>query len=155
MYERRTADLDGDVVVFLIGMNINHWRAVRSWLPVVQAMPRMLAELNRHPDLGLLKAYSGWLFGGPALVQYWRSYDSLLAYARSTESEHLPAWRRFNRAARDTDAVGIWHETYQVTAGQWETIYGGMKDVGLLGAVGGRALSPGSTSATRMGSSQP
>ena len=33
------------------------------------------------------------------------------------------AWRAFNRAARNTDAVGIWHETYRATAGQWETIY--------------------------------
>jgi hypothetical protein len=151
MYDRRTAHIDGDFVVFLIGMNVNRWRAVRAWSPVVQAMPRMLAELRRRPDLGLIKAYSGWMFGGPASIQYWRSYDQLLAYSRNSDSEHLPAWRAFNRAARDTDAVGVWHETYRVSGGHWETIYGGTKDIGLLGAVGGRTLVRGSTSATRIG----
>lgn len=151
MYERKTADIDGDFVVFLIGMNVNRWRAVRAWWPVARAMPRMLIELRNRPDLGLLKVYNGWMFGGPAAIQYWRSYEALVDYSRSSDSEHLPAWRAFNRAARATDGVGIWHETYRVAAGQWETIYGGMKDVGLLGAVGGHTLAGGSTSATRMG----
>lgn len=150
MYERRTAYIDGDFVVFLIGMNVNRWRSVRAWLPVVRAMPRMLAELGRRPELGLIRAYSGWMFGGPALVQYWRSYEQLVAYSRSADAAHLPAWRAFNRAARRTDAVGIWHETYRVSSGQWETIYGGMKDVGLLGAVGGRSLTGTSTSSSRI-----
>jgi len=110
----------------------------------------MLAELRRDPDLGLLKAYTGWMFGGPASIQYWRSYDELLAYSRSSDSDHLPAWRAFSHAARSTDAVGIWHETYRVTAGQWEAIYG-TKDVGLLGAVGGYTLHHTSTSSTRIG----
>jgi hypothetical protein len=151
MYERRTAAIDGDFVVFLIGMNVNRWRAVRAWLPVVQAMPRMLAELRGRPDLGLLKAYSGWMFGGPASIQYWRTFDGLVAYSRRADSEHLPAWRAFNRAARRTDAVGIWHETYRVTAGQWEAVYGGMTAVGLLGAAGGRTVGTGSTAAIRIG----
>lgn len=151
MYERKTAEIDADFVVFLIGLNVNRWTAVRSWQPAMQAMPRMLSELRRRPDLGLLKAYSGWMFGGPASIQYWRSYEDLVAYSRSTDSDHLPAWRAFNRAARKTDAVGIWHETYRVTNGQWETIYGGMTDVGLLGAVGGRSLDQKSTSAMRIG----
>jgi len=151
MYERKTADIDGDFVVFLIGTNISSWRKVGAWRPVLQAMPRMLRELQNRPDLGLLKAYPGWMFGGPAVIQYWRSYDQLVAYSRGTDSEHLPAWRAFNRAALATDAVGIWHETYRVSAGQWETIYGGKKAVGLYGAVGGHTLVRGSTSAMRIG----
>jgi hypothetical protein len=151
MYERRSAQVDGDFVVFLIGMTVNRWQSVSAWLPVFRAMPRMLAELERRRDLGLLHAYGGWMFGGPASVQYWRSYDDLTAYSRSADSEHLPAWRAFNRAARSTDAVGIWHETYRVTSGQWETIYGSTKDIGLLGAVGGHVLAGASTSRTRIG----
>ncbi len=91
------------------------------------------------------------MFGGPASIQYWRSYDDLVAYARSSDSDHLPAWRAFNHAARSTDAVGIWHETYRVTTGGWETIYGRINAVGLLGAVGGRTLEHRSTSSTRIG----
>ena len=57
---RQTASLDDEVVVFLIGMRINRLRSLRSWLPAFRAMPRMLAELNRDPELGLLGAHSFW-----------------------------------------------------------------------------------------------
>lgn len=36
---RMTAAAEGDMVVFLIGMRINRFRALRSWLPVTAAMP--------------------------------------------------------------------------------------------------------------------
>lgn len=36
-----TADMEGEFVVFLIGMRINKWWKLRSWLPVFFAMPRM------------------------------------------------------------------------------------------------------------------
>ena len=42
--ERLTASLDGDFVVFLIGLRINKPLHIHKWLPVVQAMPRMLTE---------------------------------------------------------------------------------------------------------------
>jgi hypothetical protein len=139
MYERVTADTDEGFVVFLLGMRINRWRAVRQWQPVTRAMPRMLTELREHPQLGMVKAYGGLLFGGPATIQYWRSFEHLESYARSHDSEHLPAWRRFNRAAKDTDAVGIWHETYVIAPGRWEAIHRGMPHaVGLPGAFGAR-----------------
>lgn len=151
-YVRRSADIEGDFVVLVIGAHVNRWRDVRAWLPVFRGMPRMIRELEAHPELGLLKAYNGWMFGGPTSIQYWRSYDALVAYARSADAEHLPAWRAFNRATRrHPDSVGIFHEAYRVSAGQWETIYGAMPDVGLLGASRARDLSRSSTSASRMG----
>jgi hypothetical protein len=51
---RYTADIDGDFVVFLIGMRVNHPLRVRKWLPVVAAMPKMLKVLSQHPELGCL-----------------------------------------------------------------------------------------------------
>jgi len=150
MPERLTADIDDDFVVFLIGMHVNRWRSVRSWGPVFRAMPAMLAELRAKPELGLLKAYQGWMFGGPAVVQYWRSFEQLVAYSRDSGSEHLPAWRKFNRLIAHTQAVGIWHETYEVSAGQWEAIYADMPAVGLMGAVGSRSLNAESTADTRL-----
>jgi hypothetical protein len=152
MYERLTADTDQDFVVFILGMRVNRWASVRSWRPVIQAMPRMLTELRANPDLGMMKAYSCWLFGGPAALQYWRSFDDLLAYSRKSDAAHLPAWRDFNRAAAKTDAVGIWHETYKISSGQWEAIYGGMSPVGLAGAVGQRSLKKQSTAEQRLAS---
>ncbi len=51
---RMAAEVDGDFVVFLIGMRINKpWKAW-AWLLVLLAMPRMLRELARHPELGCL-----------------------------------------------------------------------------------------------------
>ena len=39
---RFTADIDGDFVVFLIGMRVNHPLRVSKWWPVASAMPKML-----------------------------------------------------------------------------------------------------------------
>lgn len=123
---------DGPLVVFLIGMRINRFHRPDKWLPVAQAMPRMLKELARRPDLGLI---GHELAMAPIrtlmTVQYWRDFDALHAYAHMTEAEHLPAWRAFNRASKGNDAVGIFHETYAVEAGAHESIYVAMPPFGL------------------------
>ena len=46
-----------------------------------------------------------------------------------------PAWRAFNRNVRSNGDVGIWHETYVVRPGSYETIYNNMPPYG-LGRVG-------------------
>ncbi len=129
--DRMTAAIEGDFVVFLIGMRINHWHKPWTWLPVAQAMPRMLAELAREPDLGLLHA--GGHFAGRNLftIQYWRSFDALHAYAHAPARAHRPAWTAFNRAIGSGGDVGIWHETYLVAAGQYESVYNNMPPFGL------------------------
>jgi hypothetical protein len=143
---RRVARLDGDFVVFLIGMRINRpWRP-DQWLPVLRAMRPMLRELAADPGSGFLGATSGFLAGGPALVQYWRSFEDLERYARDRDASHLPAWRAFNRLVRDSGGVGIWHETYRVRGGEYEAIYGNMPRVGLAAVGEHRPI--GSTSAT-------
>jgi hypothetical protein len=130
---RMTAELEGDFVVFLISMRINRPWKVHKWLPVAMAMPRMLAELAAHPDIGCLATYSR--FG--LIVQYWRSFEHLEAYARSSAHAHWPAWTAFNRTVRVASGdVGIWHETYLVRAGEYETVYGSMPRMGL--ALAGR-----------------
>ncbi|MQY12183.1 hypothetical protein SRB5_23130 [Streptomyces sp. RB5] len=138
VYERVTADTDGEVVVFLIGMRINRFRSVRSWWPAFRAMPRMLKELTKDPDSGLL--HHILLTGNPRtyyVVQYWESKEKLFAYASRQESEHRPAWAAFNRAVRAGNGrVGIWHETYSVPAGHYENIYFGMPPAGLGAAYG-------------------
>jgi hypothetical protein len=105
---------------------------LHKWLPVFVAMPRMLKELQRHPECGLLGATSI----GLTTIQYWRSFEALEAYARSQEHAHWPAWVAFNKAmARSRGDVGIWHETYLVRAGEYEAVYSGMPPHG-LGQVG-------------------
>src|ERR1700731_625124 len=51
---RYTARTDKPLVLFLIGLRLNKLLAAHKWLPVFTAMPRMLAELDRKPDGGLL-----------------------------------------------------------------------------------------------------
>ncbi len=126
--ERMTAEIDGDFVVFLIGMRINKPWLIHKWWPVFSAMPKMLKELEANPDLGLL----GYEFGFKFILQYWRSFDHLEAYAKSKDHEHLPAWKSFNQAlGKARGDVGIWHETYAVRQGEYETVYSGMPPFGL------------------------
>lgn len=129
-----TARPDGDFVVFLIGMRINRPFFVHKWLPVAAAMPRMLAELYRQPELGLL-SHEMWFSRTIVLIQYWRDLDSLMAYARSKTAVHLPAWQRFNQAIGTDGSVGIWHETYRAQPGSFENVYVNMPAFG-LGKVG-------------------
>jgi hypothetical protein len=128
--ERLTARLEGDFVVFLIGMRINEPLKVHKWLPVVQAMPRMIKELYRHPEHGFLHAET-WFGRTMMVLQYWRSMEQLLAYAKDRQSEHLPAWKAFNQSIGTDGTVGIWHETYQVQSGGYENIYVNMPEFGL------------------------
>ena len=128
--ERMTATLEGDFVVFLIGMRINKPWQVHKWLPVARAMPRMLQELGRQPDLGFIHAEM-WLSRTIIVVQYWRSMEQLLAYAKNKEAEHLPAWRAFNQAVGTDGSVGILHETYKASAGSHESVYVNMPPFGL------------------------
>jgi hypothetical protein len=128
--ERLTADLSGDFVVFLIGMRINKPWKVHKWWPVASAMPRMLSELARKPELGFLNGHF-WFGRTIICVQYWRSSDALMAYAKNRDGQHLPAWTAFNRAVGTNGDVGIWHETYEVSAGRYETVYANMPAFGL------------------------
>jgi hypothetical protein len=126
---------DGEVVVFVLGMRVNRWRAVRAWPAVLRAMPRMLAELGRERERGMLGASTALGPHGPQVTTYWRSLADLLAYAHDAGGEHRPAWRAFNAAARRyPGAVGIWHETYVVPAGAHESVYGDMPLTGLAAA---------------------
>ena len=100
---RVTAQIEGDFVVFLIGMRINRFWKVWKWLPVFRAMPRILRELEQRPEAGLLAART--YLGSPRrpmLVQYWRSFEQLEAYARSRDAEHWPAWSPSTRASAPT-----------------------------------------------------
>jgi Domain of unknown function (DUF4188) len=128
---RVCAEIDGPFVVFLIGMRINRWWKPWAWVPVVRAMGRMLPELFRNPDLGLLGARSHFGFPNILVVQYWRSYADLEAYAAARDRAHLPAWAAFNKRIGSNGDVGIWHETYCIAPGTYENVYNNMPAFGL------------------------
>ena len=125
-----SARIEGDFVVFLIGMRINKPWKVHQWWPVFIAMPRMLKELKA------VGPGSGFLGHTPIrptmMAQYWRAFDQLEAYARSRDASHWPAWVAFNKRIKGARGdVGIWHETYMVRAGEYECVYSGMPPFGL------------------------
>jgi hypothetical protein len=137
---RVVADPAGEVVVFLIGMRINRWRALRQWLPVFTAMPPMIGELLSDPSSGCLSVRTFWSGRIIMTVQYWSSTEQLLSYARGKQGQHLPAWRAFNRraAASSGTAVGIFHETYAMPVGSTESVYRAMPPFGLAAATRAR-----------------
>jgi Monooxygenase af470-like len=132
---RYTARTDEPFVVFVIGMRVNRIFAVRRWTQVATAMPPMLAELKKNPDLGLLHAELFLYWRGVGVIQYWRSFEQLHAYAHARALKHLPSWAEFNRRIGGDGSVGLWHETYLVSPGQYEAIHANMPRFGL-----GRAM---------------
>ena len=150
---RLTADVDGSVVVFVIGMRVNAYWKLHRWLPVAVAMPRMLRELDADPDSGLLGSEGA--FSPPRtllLLQYWESVEALREYARSLEGEHLPAWVEYNRETAGTGDVGVFHETYVVDDGDHESVYVDLPAFGLARATDARpAEGERETAAGRLG----
>jgi len=131
--ERLTAKVEGEVVIFLIGMRINRLWKIHKWLPVALAMPRMLRELEEDPNSGFLGVES-WVGNPTIALQYWRSFEHLEQYAKNSSRLHRPAWAAFNRAVANNGDVGIWHETYRVRPGDFECIYNNMPPFGLAKA---------------------
>lgn len=131
IYEARMkACVEEDMVVFLIGMRVTRWWKVHKWLPTAMAMPKMIRELEARPELGFLGAES-WFGRTTLMLQYWRSRAALYDYARSRDSEHLPAWRHFNKSIGTKGDVGIWHETYEVPKRGIDSVYVNMPAFGL------------------------
>ncbi|MGY1618293.1 DUF4188 domain-containing protein [Geodermatophilus sp. SYSU D00691] len=133
---RYAAEIDGDFVVLLIGFRFNKpWLALKSFADFGgrRGMGAMLTYLTEHPEKGLL----GFRNNFPTIIQYWRSFEHLEAFARDDELLHREAWLNWYR--RDpTGRTGIWHETYLVRAGEYEAIYADMPVQGLAAA--GRAV---------------
>jgi len=128
--KRMTARMDGEFVVFLIGMRINKPLMLHKFIPVLKAMPRMLKELYAQPELGLIH-HEMWFSRTLILVQYWRSIEQLMDYSKNKNSEHLPAWRAFNQSIATDGSVGIWHETYRAGPSTYENVYINMPEFGL------------------------
>ncbi|MUW13895.1 DUF4188 domain-containing protein [Halorubrum sp. CBA1125] len=132
--QKVTAERDDEFVVFHIGMRINAFWKIHRWLPLLLVAPRMVRELMDNPESGLLGSRTVL---GPGVrhigfVQYWESFESLRAYARDGDRLHYPAWQEYYQHGTKADAaVGIWHETYLVSEGEYETVYNNMPAHGL------------------------
>ncbi len=129
--QKMAGEIDGDFVVFLVGMRINKLWKIHKWLPIFTAMPRMLNELEDNPDSGLLGYHTHLGIRNHMVVQYWRSFDHLREYAWQRDREHFPAIVRFYKEFASSPDTGLWHETFVVQDGQYEAVYRNMPAYGL------------------------
>lgn len=127
-------------VVFMFGMRINRWGEVRHWLPLWRSLRRMIREQRARPHSGLLWSTTSRNGREITVLQYWRTMETLMAYAQDTSFGHAKTWKTFNHGIGDSGIVGIWHEAYAIdpeTPGRMHTIYRDVPHRGLAAA--GRA----------------
>ena len=141
---RTMADVKEPLVLFLIGMRINTLWRVWEWFPAFLAMPTMIVELYKNPELGFMRARTEMAGRTITVIQYWKSFEALEAYASMSDRKHRPAWTAFyKRATSGTGAVGIYHETYVIRPGEVKSLYVDMPaGFGLGGAVGAKPITP-------------
>jgi hypothetical protein len=146
---RRSASIEGDFVVFIIGARLDKLHPIRSLrdLGGMRGMPYLLKYLSERPEKGLLGYES---YGLTTSVQYWRSFEHLERFAKDEDDPHLAVWRKYWKRLGTSDRTGIWHETYLVRAGEYEAIYGNMPARGLAKATELVPLSSDTTARKRL-----
>jgi hypothetical protein len=142
---RYTAKADGDFVLFIIGMRINKIFSFSKWIPVFKAMGPMIRELYQNPQLGFLHTEILFSWRRITLIQYWRSFEQLEAYAHG--KTHLEAWKDFNKKIGNDGSVGIYHESYKIVKNGAEAIYNNMPRIGLAKAYSIAPVTKGTDSA--------
>jgi hypothetical protein len=85
---------------------------VQKWLPVALAMPRMLTELVKRPEAGLLY-HRSYISGRVILVyQYWEGFEKLWPMLMTNQPNIFPPgrpsavqWERTERSAHGTRLI--------------------------------------------------
>lgn len=136
-----TDNKDEDVVVFLIGIRLNHpWKLTNNFAKAGRAMSEIEQELRDHPETGCLgsESFVGSHTSGSTLllVQYWKSSEHLEKYAQSSSNKHYGPWRRLMILGKKSIELGFWHETFVVRGGDYEAIYVNCPLFGLANARG-------------------
>ncbi|MGH3681916.1 MAG: monooxygenase family protein [Natronosporangium sp.] len=135
---RLNAEPDHDFVLFLIGMRVHRLWKVNRWLPVYRAMAKLMHQLGEDRQLGLLGSHGTRHGRDIFLVQCWESEDKLMEFSRAPD--HRGYWKWYNTALNHGRDVGLWHETYRISAGSYDGCYLNMPVHGLADAVGSARL---------------
>jgi hypothetical protein len=145
---------DQGVVVFLLGARINHPLGILA--PGAAELGKHASAMYRELTSSAAMQKEFGLIGASSLtnnvdesknelitLMYFRDYEGLHKYAHSTL--HRQAWDWWNRQVKGGDDakakgtegvnqvrhISIWHETYVVPKGNWETIYAQSEPTGL------------------------
>jgi hypothetical protein len=115
---RRTVDLSSypELVVIYLGMRVNR---VTGFKTLVGFGPKISASVEAQPEGLLLHENVIWSLFPPhfGMRQYWRDFESLELWARSTP--HQVWWQNF---VRNSGGTAFWHETYLMRGGM-EAMY--------------------------------
>ena len=111
--QRQTVDLSAhpDLIVIYLGMKVKSLRGLRYLMKVRR---NIQGEMKTEPE-GLLHSewvYFSFLPPHFGIRQYWRDFDALETWARS--SPHMGWWDDFVRNPKGT---GFWHEAYAMGGG--------------------------------------
>lgn len=120
---RYTAKIEGDFVVFIVGLSPNHIRDIPYAYQVYRRQIKLVKWLAARKEESGLYAWKLCWIGGPAMIQHWRSFEDLELFAIREDAPHIHGLRWIHRTLR-RGGTSIWHETYKVHAGEYECIYG-------------------------------
>ena len=121
---------DSDIVVFLIGTRYNHPMALLASgvKELVGFFPKMVEELEAHAEEFGFLGMTSWLNSSDRatgseimMVCYFRTTEGLHAFAHSPF--HRTAWSWWTHNTKKYPHLSIFHETYQVPKGNWESVY--------------------------------
>jgi hypothetical protein len=120
----------------LFGLRVNRWGRVLSWLPLVRALRRMIAEAGARPEASGLLWARQWRDGRVfTVLSYWRDFESAMAWAQDGRFVHRGTWRKYNRGGvGDSGDVGLWHEVVAIDPDRLHTIYRDIDRRGLAAA---------------------
>jgi hypothetical protein len=132
---------DTDVVVFLIGTRCNHPLGILA--PGMKDLggyfPKMVEDLEAHAEEFGFLGMTSWLNTSQRTshselmqVGYFKTVEGLHAFAHS--EYHRAAWSWWNKHTKQYPHLSIFHETYHVPKGHWETIYVNYHTSGLASA---------------------
>ncbi|KAK3648760.1 hypothetical protein LTR56_001033 [Elasticomyces elasticus] len=121
---------DDDIVVFLIGTRVNHPMGLLApgFKDLGDMFTQMAKDCDDHAEEFGFLGMTSWISNGLRdtnnellIVGYFRTPEGLHNFAHS--KYHTDAWAWWNTNHKTHPHLSIYHETYDVPKGHWETIY--------------------------------
>lgn len=128
----KTAHIQEPYCLFLVGMQCRSWLSFWKIPFISYRMFKMQKELRQDKTSGFLwgKNFIAYRPFTSLFLTYWKSSDDIHRFVSDKKFSHLASVGIYYRKYRNDPNIGVWHETYEVTPGQVETLYYGMNPFG-------------------------